>query len=112
MVGGRPGFPFTGTHVRLRRIGCAPEGRPMPLHSSIPRQANFSVLFHWASATSAILLVMALWAAPSKAAPEQPPAPPDWALEGFVAALDDATPGMFLEQGNLGSRIAFWSALK
>ena len=43
---------------------------------------------------------------------ENDPAPPGWALDGFVAGLDDPAPGVFVQLSGIGHRLGFWPALE
>lgn len=68
----------------------------------------------WGSAGPVQLIALSAADAPvqfSSAPDEHASPPPAWALEGFVAGLNDPDPAVFVQLAGIGHRLGFWSAL-
>ncbi|MFZ1430071.1 MAG: HEAT repeat domain-containing protein [Geminicoccaceae bacterium] len=68
----------------------------------------------WGSAGPVQVIAFSAATAPvqfSSAPNEKVSPPPDWALDGFVAGLDDPDSAVFVQLGGIGHRLGFWSAL-
>lgn len=68
----------------------------------------------WGSAGPVQVIAFSAATAPeqfSSAPNEKASPPPDWALDGFVAGLDDPDPAVFVQLGGIGHRLGFWAAL-